>query len=105
MSFRSTEGSRQNVRGCPKGELDGDEFNDLMTSRPTRSTIQGTRDTKDGGFEAMIGWLLERGLPLTASVGGYCGHGEGVEDEHLFVVLSVVVSVSVSVSATPGALS
>jgi hypothetical protein len=30
MAFRSTEaeGSGRNVRGCPEGELDGDEFND-----------------------------------------------------------------------------
>ena len=64
----------------------------LMASRPTRSTIQGTRDANDGGFEAMIEWLLERGLAFTASVDGYCAMVRVSKMNFCSVV--VVVSVS-----------
>ena len=49
----------------------------------------------DGSPEAMVWWLMERGLTLTASVDGYCGHGEGVEGS-LFLVFLLVLAVILS---------
>ena len=64
----------------------------LVTSRPARHTSGGARAIKEGGFEAMMGWLMERGLPMTALVDGYCGHGEGVEEALLLVLLPYLTS-------------
>ena len=47
----------------------------------------------DGSPEAMVGWLMERGLPMPSLVDGYCGHGEGVEDELLLLVLLVLAKI------------
>ena len=59
----------------------------LMTSRPAIPTIKGTRATKEGSSESMVGSFVHRGLPMPALVDGYYGHGEGVEDELLLVLL------------------
>ena len=64
----------------------------LMTSRPAIPTIQGTRATKEGSSVAMVGHFMGRDLPMPALVDGYCGHGEGVEDEMISTCLLVVVS-------------
>jgi hypothetical protein len=41
----------------------------------------------------VVSRLLERGLPLTASVDGYCGHGEGVKMNFCSVSLLLLVLV------------
>ena len=65
------------------------------TSRRAISTVQGACATMDGSPEAMVGWLMERGLPMPSSVDGYCGHGEGVEDELFLVFLLVLAVISI----------
>ena len=54
-------------------------------------TVQCACATKGGGYEAMMGWLVECGHSMPSSVDGYRGHGEGVEDE-LFIVLLLVLA-------------